>query len=415
VHSISLLYFAEAKAGSKEGSVSGLTVMPATLSSCVSLALVLLLTMHLAPAASQTLLSASAGLYPRAVELADGTLLASVVAFTADGAGIGQIYQSSDQGQTFQPLSAIVDPEGAKGLCCATLYRVPRTLSPTLQAGTLLWAGSFALSARPMGIRAWASRDHGLTWTFLSTIATTATALGLWEPEFFLAPTADVLDCYYSDETLQPVYSQVLARVSSPNGTVWSPRELIVTGGGNPLLRPGMANVRELHPGALYVLSHELCGVTHCPVHLRNSTDGRQWGPAAAVDAPVRSNDGLFPAHTPVIAVVPARPTTTAAAAVQPARLLLASQMVYDVATGGIAPSSGHACFVATEPCGPSRGWQRRQAPVGWDVTPPEWWCPNYSPALLVFANGTRLLEISTRNSTTGGVCQAWFGVVTLD
>ena len=194
----------------------------------------------------QQLLLNGTGLYPRAVNTVDGTVIVSVVTFDSSGDGIGLFLASKDSGKTFSVLSNVTDPVGKTGLCCATLFVLPVAIGQ-LPAGTLLWAASFGQQTHTMSIRAWASVDFGASWKFLATITSTTTALGLWEPEFAVDVTGTQLVCFFSDETQAPAHSQVLARSLSKDGVHWSPKVNVVAA-ENPLLRPGMANVRWVAP-----------------------------------------------------------------------------------------------------------------------------------------------------------------------
>ena len=107
-------------------------------------------------------------LYPRAIRLAhsgayNGRILVSVI--SNDGrAGIGEIYESTDDGATFSRVGTIADPGAARGqgLCCGTLFEMPRQVGRTAE-GTLLWAASVGQNARRrrMALRVWRSTDHG--------------------------------------------------------------------------------------------------------------------------------------------------------------------------------------------------------------------------------------------------------------
>ena len=348
----------------------------------------------------QALLGSGVALYPRAVELPSGTILASVVSFSS-GSGIGEIYRSDDHGASFTLLSTIADSAGSTGLCCATLYRLPVALSADLPEGALLWAGSFGGSQRPMSIRSWYSVDDGASWTFLATVVDTTSQLGLWEPEFFVHRNSSTLQCYFSDETQQPLHSQVLARRESSDGRSWSSSSNVVA---SPLsfLRPGMANVRELRTNEV-VMSYEVCASVYpwnCAVHIRRSADGADWGNSSDMGHLVVSKAGEYFCHTPVITV-----QSQAAGS----RLLLTAQMLRQSPAGDVAGGSGATYFSATDPFGPASGWTSYATPVEFSVRS-SWWCPNYSPAFLAVVNGSRLLEISSFNSTLGSVCQSWFG-----
>ncbi|MEU9065177.1 sialidase family protein, partial [Streptomyces sp. NPDC048430] len=167
------------------------------------------------PAATGTPLRDGTGLYPRAVRLAhsgaaDGRVLASVVTFDGDN-GIGAIHESTDGGTTFREVGRVADPESAagQGLCCATLFELPRQVG-ALAPGTLLWASSAGQDEqdRRMALRIWRSSDVGRTWSYLSACAVASGTGGLWEPEFSIAADG-ALVCHYADET-DPAHSQKL-------------------------------------------------------------------------------------------------------------------------------------------------------------------------------------------------------------
>ncbi|MFJ8934863.1 hypothetical protein ACIRL0_03990 [Streptomyces sp. NPDC102365] len=143
-----------------------------------------------AGAATGSVLRNDTGLYPRAIRLAhsgsaNGRVLSSVVTFSGNN-GLGAVYESTDSGGSFRQVGAVGDPEaaGGQGLCCSTLFELPRAIGG-LPAGTLLWAASVGQDEtnRRMALRVFKSDDVGRTWSFLSTIATAGSTGGLWEPE----------------------------------------------------------------------------------------------------------------------------------------------------------------------------------------------------------------------------------------
>lgn len=145
-------------------------------------------------ATTPQLLLNDTGLYPRLIRLAsndaaNGRILASVVSFSGNN-GMGLIYESNDGGISFRRVGVIADPEaaGGQGLCCATLYELPRAVG-SLAAGTLLWAASVGQdeSNRRMALRIWTSTDQGRRWDYLSSCAEETSNRGLWEPEFSVA------------------------------------------------------------------------------------------------------------------------------------------------------------------------------------------------------------------------------------
>jgi hypothetical protein len=330
--------------------------------------------------APQLLLDGTA-LYPRAIRIASGAILVSVVTPPR-----GTILKSVDDGVTFAVLGHIEDPVFASGLCCASIFERPDH--------TLVWAASVGGDTpnAPMQIIAWQSSD-GAAWTRLATIATggvTRSHAGLWEPELEVAADG-ALVCHYSDET-DPAHSQKLVETRSTDGGVhWSapvPTVALAAFGA----RPGMANVRRLANGT-YAMSYEVCGTDGCTAHLRTSSDGWGWGdPADAGLRPV-TVDGMHFAHAPTLAWNPTPGN---------GRLYLVGQMVYDGA-GHVAPENGRVVLANTE--GGYQRWFEIAAPVP-IAAPYDNFCPNYSSPLLPLDGGAFALEVATQ--WDGNVCRAY-------
>jgi hypothetical protein len=345
-------------------------------------------------------LTGQVALYPRAIRLshsgaANGRIIVSVVSHN-DGNGTGEIYQSTDGGAGFTHIGTIADPKAThgRGLCCGTLYEVPRQTGGTT-AGTLLWAASVGQNAhrRRMALRLWKSTDHGQSWSYMSSCATARNTGGLWEPELSL-DAAGRLVCHFSDET-QAGRSQVLARVrSADGGRTWGPAVNTVVA-RRPEDRAGMAVVREL-PYGIYVMSYELCtspGSSSCVVHLRTSTDGWNWD---GTDTVPRTAQDAHLEHAPTIAWAPDGGMF--------GRIVLVGQ-VLTLGNGEISPASGRVLLTNDQ-----RGdgtWTQITAPLATPV-PARDACSNYSSALLPSADGTTLLEISTRYDRDN-VCRAYY------
>ena len=344
-------------------------------------------------------LTTETALYPRVIRLAhngaaNGRLLASYVTFPGGGYGEGHVVESTDDGATWSasPIGVVRDTS-AHGLCCSTLYELPAAAG-TLAEGTLLWGASVGQdqSGRRMALRVWKSTDRGRSWSYLSSCANATNTGGLWEPEFSM--TADgKLVCHFSDETLQPTYSQVLARVESTDGgATWGPRILTVAS-GNPAHRPGMPVVRRL-PDGMYVMTYEICGVAgaNCATYIRSSADGASWGDSSALGTRIVSSAGHFFAHAPNVAVLPS------------GGLVLVGQLLEDAGERQVAGSGG-TLMVTTGDGGGS--WTELAAPL--KVTSVyDNYCPNYSTALLPSADGTRVLVIAT--AYVGQLCTAFYG-----
>jgi hypothetical protein len=346
-------------------------------------------------------------LYPRAIRLehngqANGKLLISTVTHPG-GDAAGDFRESSDGGATFRAAATFAPPEGAngRGLCCATLYELPRRIGD-MPDGTLLWAASFGQNEpdRRMTIRVFKSTDRARHWSPLSTVATASGTGGLWEPE--LSVDADgKLVCHYSDET-DPGHSQKLVAVRSRHGVSWSrPHDTVASSLRTD--RPGMPVVRRL-PNGEYVMSYEVCGVRRkfqCVVHYRTSADGWDWGDSADLGIRPETADGEYFKHAPTLAWAPEPGNPQG-------RLLLIGQAMYR-ADGSRAPDSGRVIW--TNGKGGRGPWRKVPAPVAVRSTrlgP----CPNYSSALLPSSDGSRVLETAT--DRTGGQCRPYVAVRTL-
>ncbi|HEV6953436.1 MAG TPA: sialidase family protein [Promicromonospora sp.] len=351
-----------------------------------------------------TRLMEGTALYPRAIRLehagaANGTIVASVVTFD-DAGGHGAIFTSTDDGRSFERVGTVTDPGAARGLCCSTLYELPRQVGD-LAPGTLLWSASVGQdedeATRRMTLPVWASTDQGRTWEHLSTAAVAPTAKGLWEPEF--AVTRDGrLALYVSDENQQPAHSQTLVQTTSPDGRTWAPLENVVAA-QDPDLRPGMPVVRRL-PNGTYLMSYEVCGpVEDCRHYVRRSPDGTAWGDPAALGHPVTTADGTHFRHTPNVSWYDDGSPD--------GRLLAVGQMLYG-ADGGVLPGSG-ATLLAND-AAPESPWSTGPAPVG-VLDPWNNYCPNYSPTLLPMPERGEVLEITTGYEAEDGACTAYFAV----
>ncbi|KAA2253559.1 exo-alpha-sialidase [Solihabitans fulvus] len=357
-----------------------------------------------ASAAGPALLSQSVARYPRVIRLAhsgaaDGRVLASVATYRGQ-ASLGAVFESTDDGASFQQVGTVDDPAGGSaGLCCLHLFELPQQVGD-LPAGTLLWTGNFGHSPGPdgrMSLRIWRSADVGRTWSYLSTCAESPNRGELWEPELSV-DAAGRLVCHFSDESEGPAHSQTLARTVSTDGVHWSGKTDTVVS-GDPELRPGMAMVRRL-PDGDYYMTYELCaqhGQYFCAAYFRVSKDGWDWGDPADLGALVRSVNGRYFIHAPTI-------ETT-----RGGRLVLIGQVLLD-ADGAVAKGNGTTLFVNDAN---GRGdWTESTAPVSVPEAADDR-CPNYSPSLLPSADGRRVLEIST-NYSGDNVCRAYFATGSL-
>ncbi|MFJ8148671.1 sialidase family protein [Streptomyces sp. NPDC096048] len=343
------------------------------------------------------------GLYPRVIRLAhngaaNGRILASVVTFEGNN-GIGAIHESTNSGTSFTQVGGVTDPQSAagQGLCCATLFELPRQVG-ALPAGTLLWASSAGQDEpnRRMALRIWRSNDVGRTWSYLSSCAVASGTGGLWEPEFSMAADG-ALVCHYADET-DPAHSQKLAAARSYDGVHWEGRHNTVASKLSTD-RPGMPVVRRL-PNGTYFMSYEICnpgGQYQCVVHYRTSADGWNWGNAAALGIRPETADGRYFRAAPTIAWSP----TPGAGA--DGRILLIGQRLLN-RDGTPAAGSGRTILSNTR--NGAGTWSAMPSPVTVPnpaVNP----CQNYSSPLLPSTDGRRVLQIAT--DFDGTPCRAYF------
>ncbi|MBK1784112.1 sialidase family protein [Prauserella cavernicola] len=353
-------------------------------------------------AAERTLLHEGLGAYPRLIRLehggplSDGRILAAMTSKDANG-HYTPIYESTDEGSSFSRVGTVRDPAGAEGMCCGTLYELPERVG-RMRAGTLLWAASYRQQGgddRQIGIRVWASRDMGRTWSFLAEPVRSHNYDGVWEPEFTV-DAGGTLWMHYADETEAPRYAQVLNRVASVDGTNWGTKQRTMAIPPDRV-RPGMPIVRRL-PDGRYYFAYEICnyGDRFCDPYFKISPDGANFGDPAAPGTRVQAANGKHFQHAQTISLFPGGPTGT--------RILMVGQIYVD-RNGKKLPGNGRT-LLANDHLG-SGDWYEVPAPVHVN-DPYDNWCPNYSSTLLPVDDGQNVLQVAA--DYTGGVCKAYFG-----
>jgi hypothetical protein len=355
-----------------------------------------------ASAASGTKLMNDVSFYPRSIRLQhsganNGRIIANVASDTARGAD-GVIFESTNNGASFQPVGRVEDPWGAagRGGCCESLFELPQQIG-SMPAGTLLWAGSMGRQAGQSQLRIWKSNDIGRTWSYVSSCYVTPNGLGLWEPELSI-DAAGRLVCHFADETEQPARSQILSRTVSTDGVNWSGKAQTVasTTSGH---RPGMPVVEKL-PNGTYYMVYEICGLAgqyHCELRFRTSSDGWNWGAVTDLGRRLTTLDGKYFTHTPNLAWVPNGTPN--------GRLLLIGQVLTN-ADGSIAAGNGATMFVNTE--NGNGNWFEATSPVSVPGARDNV-CPNYSSSLLPSVDGNSVLEIATDYDPADNRCKAYY------
>ncbi|KAJ3122340.1 hypothetical protein HK098_002928 [Nowakowskiella sp. JEL0407] len=213
------------------------------------------------PALLSNLLVASppgnaAYIYPRAVELSDGTLLVTVSGFGLNPA-VFPVYKSTDFGKTWKLFSNITDQVNGWGMSAQPfLYELPCRFGG-FPEGTVLATGN-SWSNNGTSIDLYASIDKGKTWKFVSNVAkggppsTENGKTPVWEPAILFYK--EQLVVYYSDQR-DKLHGQKLAHQTSKDLKKWGPVVNDVAY-ANYTARPGMTVVAEL-PNKKWILVHE--------------------------------------------------------------------------------------------------------------------------------------------------------------
>jgi hypothetical protein len=330
--------------------------------------------------------------YPRVIKTSDGRVMAAVLGKEGDD-GTGVILESTDNGATFQQVGTIRDPEGAdaKGLCCATLFELPRPVGD-MPAGTLLWSASAGYLVKPPQRRTkqrlWASLDHGRTWTFKSNIVASTNKYRGWEPELSVSADGHLV-AFWSDES-DTAHDQKISQVRSTDGVTWTDKRDTVIN-SDFYVRPGMPGVRQLADGT-YFMVYEVCNVKGeplCSSYFRTSQDGWDYGDPSNLGTIVRTADGKYSRHTPTISVGPS------------GQIVFVTEMLVN-ADGSHAPGNGTTLLVNdSNGVGP---WREIPAPVP-VPDPNNTGCRNFSPSLL--ASEGSVLELSSE--LIDGICRVLY------
>ncbi|MFG2729175.1 RICIN domain-containing protein [Streptomyces canus] len=266
---------------------------------------------------SQTLYTPPSGapspgsLYPRGLRLqhsgsSNGTILATFEQYTS-GTPVFPIYRSTDNGNSWTKISDIQDTQNGWGMRWEPeLFELPTAIG-NYPAGTIMAAGASVPADRSaIKIDMYASTDHGVTWSFVSNIATGGEAQSsnghtpVWEP--FLLVSGNKLIAYYSDQR-DPAHGQKVVHQVTTDGVNWGP---VVDDAAVPEYssRPGMPTVAKL-PNGKYVMTYEYGGAPEgdFAVYYKISSDPEAFGSATAI--PLKATDGTVPASSPYITWLP--------------------------------------------------------------------------------------------------------------
>ena len=295
--------------------------------------------------------------YPRVIRLAhsgsaNGTLLATFAHSGVTGTKANfPIYRSTDNGNswTASPIGTVTDTVHGWDLDGPTLYELPQAAG-NLPAGTLVAAGTAWNHGdyTQQSVEVFTSTNGGVSWSYRSACTSESglantTGHGIWEPDFNLSSSGNLV-CYFSDERPSTNnYNQVLAHVVSTDGGATWGSEVYDVAVQDGVQRPGMTTVIKL-PNNTYGMTYEDCKAgfdpdSACSVYLKTSSDGVTWSPVNGLGTLIATADGRHLLHTPWLAWSPAGGAN--------GTLLVSGQRVVSGADGSVTNlgESGHVLF----------------------------------------------------------------------
>lgn len=250
-------------------------------------------------------------LYARTVELADGVLLATWENYSPEPPLVYfPIYKSIDGGETWTHISNVTDQHNGWGLRYQPyLYLLPEPIA-NYEAGTIFLSGnSIPTNLSQTQIDLYASTDGGVTWEFVSSIASGGEAeptnglTPIWEP--FLMLYEGSLVVYYSDQR-DPAHGQKLVHQTSTDLVHWAdPVDDVAY--ANYTARPGMTTVTQL-PNGKYIMTYEYGGGPTAsssyqfPAYYRIADNPLEFN--AAEGYPIIA-DGVQPTSSPYVTWTP--------------------------------------------------------------------------------------------------------------
>lgn len=203
--------------------------------------------------------------YPRVVELADGTLLATFDHRTTTGRAIG-CTRSIDGGKTWGQYKQVCEDTGRSDLANAFPLQLPD--------GTILVAcRHHTLAARRYRLEVYASEDQGKHWSLRSTLAEGTE--GLWEPFLLQLPNGKLQGYYASEEGCHPEQT-IEMRTSIDGGKIWADAVTVARKKGS---RDGMPAAALLPTGEILVVfeAQDLPPFRFVLRAVRSMNGGKSW------------------------------------------------------------------------------------------------------------------------------------------
>jgi hypothetical protein len=239
-----------------------------------------------------------------------------------NGVQVYPIYRSTNNGASWSRIAAVVPSAQFPTLTRTaqpSLYETPIQLG-TMPAGTLLLSGMIMPTDRSSSrLVMYKSLDHGVTWSFVSTVDTggaatydpspTSTTSTVWEPSLAVDANGGLVT-YFSDERQKAnnVLQAVSYRRSTDGGLTWG-GVVNVSAPTNKSDRPGMITVTRL-PNGNYIATFEVVNRPSqsnntAPVYYKISPDGLTWSPETSIGTQITLPNGRGIGSSPEVRWIP--------------------------------------------------------------------------------------------------------------
>ncbi|KKY17285.1 putative bnr asp-box repeat domain protein [Diplodia seriata] len=218
------------------------------------------------------------------------------------------IYRSDDQGESWYELSKVNDTVNNWGNRYQPFLYELKAAYGDYEAGTLLLAGNaLPTDLNFTKIDIYASKDRGVTWEFVSSVANGGRGLPnngetpVWEP-FIMEYNSQIIT-YYSDQR-DPAHGQKMVHQVSTDLVSWGD---VVDDVAYDTYdwRPGMPTIALL-PNGQYLLTYEFYGAEEADfaVYYRLSEDPLLFD--SAPGQVIRTQNGTVPVGSPYVVWTPA-------------------------------------------------------------------------------------------------------------
>lgn len=205
------------------------------------------------------------------LQLGDGSWLAAYM--VSPSPDFIRIKRSFDSMRTWQQVSEI--HESGRDLDNPRFY---------MRAdGVPLLAMRSVITGQSYEIEVYQTVDDGNSFQYLSQVDWDEHLGGLYEPSLATLPDGSI-GAFYTNEKYQnthPSYSQIITeKVSEDGGVTWGPVIFVIAQPGTA--RPGEPNEITFQDCPEMALFYEMCATENCLGHVSYSSDGRTWSPEGA-------------------------------------------------------------------------------------------------------------------------------------